>query len=116
MKINERALEFSLAVIGVLGNLPYSEVLSPLRKQVIRSSTSIGANITEAQHAISKKEFLLYMHIAFRSSAETEYWITILGRTGLISKENAESLLSENSQISKILSSILVTTKKNLQS
>lgn len=84
-----------------------------LSKQILRSGTSIGANAKEATQAISRPDFINKMSIALKECAETEYWLELLHETDYLTKSEFQSLYSENSEIKKILSSILISTKEN---
>ncbi len=78
-----------------------------LSKQLMRSGTSIGANVVEAQYAISKKEFRNKMSIALKEAAESRYWITLLKNEEFLSEKEANSLLNDLEEIIKILSKIV---------
>ena len=84
-------------------------------QQVGRSGTSIGANIIEAEHAISKQDFLLKMYISYKECNETLYWLELLSEVGYISKEQYGMMKEECMEIERILASITKTTRKNLQ-
>ena len=86
-----------------------------LSKQLLRSGTSIGANIVEAQAAVSKKDFLAKMYISFKECCETEYWLELLHETGYLSDLEFESINQDNNTLKKMLSSITFTTSKNLK-
>ncbi|MCL1887555.1 MAG: four helix bundle protein [Kiritimatiellaeota bacterium] len=82
-----------------------------MSKQLLRCGTSIGANAHEARHGQSRKDFLAKMYIAFKESAETEYWLTLLTRAKYLTKRQGESILSDCVEIKMILSSITKTLK-----
>ena len=84
-----------------------------LSNQIIRSGTSIGANIVEALKAISQKEFLQKMYIAFKECNETMYWLDLLYATDYLSEQQFQSLNNDCAELQKILSSITKTTKNN---
>ena len=85
--------------------------IEPILKQVLRSGTSIGANITEAQGAITKKDFINKLHIALKEARETEYWLELLTATNYITKKEFESINSDSKEIIKLLTSILKSLK-----
>lgn len=85
-----------------------------MSKQLLRSGTSIGANIFEAQCSISKKEFLSKIQISFKECAEAAYWLSLLFETGFINETEFNSIYSECDEIRKLLSSITTTAKKNI--
>jgi four helix bundle protein len=82
-----------------------------LSKQVLRSGTSIGANVTEAAHGISKKDFTAKMYIAFKECAETIYWLELLRSGGYISEREHKSLLNDCEELRRILSAITKTSQ-----
>ena len=85
-----------------------------ISKQVTRSGTSIGANISEAQFAISKKDFQSKMYIALKETHETLYWLELLFKTEYITETEYESINNDCLEIKRILSSITKTTKENI--
>lgn len=86
-----------------------------LSKQLLRSGTSIGANVNEAQAAQSKADFIAKMSIASKEARETQYWINLLIETDyLISKAlHVESLQQESAELAKLLTSIVKTSQAN---
>ena len=86
----------------------------PLFKQLLRSGTSIGANITEAQSAPSKKDFINKLNIGLKEANETKYWIELLKETELINEKEYLSVLNDCTELIKLLTSIIKTTKENL--
>lgn len=84
-----------------------------LSKQILRSGTSIGANIAEAKCGSSKKDFLNKMYIAFKECSETNYWLDLLFETEYINEKEYNSIKNDCEEINKILSSITKTTKNN---
>ena len=85
-----------------------------MSKQVLRSGTSIGANISEAMSAESTSDFIHKMSIALKEARETIYWLTLLYRTNYISDLQFQSMLDDCTQLKKILSSIILTSKQKL--
>jgi four helix bundle protein len=86
----------------------------PLFKQLLRSGTSIGANITEAQSSPSKKDFINKLNIGLKEANETKYWIELLKETELISEKEYLSVLNDCTELIKLLTSIIKTSKENL--
>ena len=109
--IQERTFKFSKTVIEWTRVLPRNIEADILRKQILRSATSVCANITEAQHALTRKEYIQYLQIALRSSRESEYWLRLCGSVGYATKLVNYDVHDECSQISKILATILVRSK-----
>lgn len=109
----EKAKEFSLNIIKVYKFLNDNKREFVISKQLLRSGTSIGANIMEGIHAESKKDFLHKMNIALKEAAETEYWISLLEESGLLDEFNGKDLFNKCKELNKILRSIVKTTKAN---
>lgn len=84
-----------------------------IAKQLLKSGTSIGANVTEAVYAQSRKDFLHKMNIALKEAGETEYWVNQIIDSRLYG-DHWKSLLDDCIQIKRIIHSIVKTTKKNL--
>ena len=82
--------------------------------QIGRSGTSIGANVTEAQHAISEKEFLQKMYIAYKECSETLYWLDLLHASRYIEVEMYYSLSEKCRELEKLLTMITKTTASHL--
>lgn len=87
-----------------------------LSKQLLRSGTSIGANIRESTNAQSKADFVHKLHISQKECAETIYWIDLLKETDYISFEEHSKLNDSANELMRIIRSIILTTKKNLNS
>lgn len=85
-----------------------------LSKQVLRSGTSIGANIEESVHAQSKIDFVHKLSIAQKEASETNYWIRLLRDSGYLSEKLAESLILDCEEVQKLLTASIKTTKNNL--
>lgn len=108
-----RAKKFSIQVIHFTEKLPNRRSLWIISDQLIRSACSIGANMTEANSASSKKDYINFYSHALKSANETEYWLGLLGDLlpqSLIHKE----LVQEVSELGKILAASILTMKKNL--
>jgi len=86
-----------------------------LSKQILRSGTSIGANIREAEHAQSKADFIHKMNIALKEANETLYWIELLYASELINKKSFDSLHPDCDEIVRLLVSIVKTSKTNVE-
>jgi four helix bundle protein len=85
-----------------------------LAKQLLRSGTSIGANLTEAQYSVSRKEFLVKAQISLKECAETEYWLDLLKDTSLITAGEHTSIMADCKELLRLLISITKSTKSNL--
>lgn len=87
---------------------------SPLLKQILRSGTSIGANIHEAQSAYTKKDFINKLGIALKEARETEYWLKLLKESEILNEKQFSSLLADNIELTKLLTSIIKSAKTKL--
>jgi four helix bundle protein len=109
----EKNKDFAIRIINlckILQNDRHEYILS---KQLMRSGTSIGANITEAEFAISKKDFHAKMYISLKETVETIYWLELLVKTNYITPKEHESINNDCIELKKMLSSITKTTKEN---
>ena len=84
-----------------------------MSKQVLRSRTSIGANIKESIRAQSTADFLSKMQIALKEASETEYWLELLTDTDYISEKASDSLLQDCRELIKLITAIVRTSKEN---
>ena len=113
--VQEKSFQFALAIINFCKTVYFgSRLFQPIIHQLIRSGTSIGANIEEADAAQTKKDFLTKMHIAFKEAKESNYWLRIFLKTNLGNHRQVALLLKESDELIKLLSSITKSTKKNL--
>lgn len=110
--ILERTIEYSLRIIKLFRKLEKDSVGRIIAKQLLRSGTSIGANVHEAQGGQSKADFIAKMSIADKEARESAYWLRLIKESGLIPESRITDLYDETDQIIKILSSILITAKK----
>ena len=112
--IDERTFEFASLIVDVYKYL-ISRNEFVLSKQLLRSGTSIGANVHESQAAQSKKDFIAKMAIASKEARETGYWLRLLDKSGYLSGfDKKEDLFSEISSIINILTKIVKTSKENI--
>lgn len=113
------SLTFSLRVIKLIKFLNTQWVrdytFEVLSKQLIRSGTSIGANISESQNAQSKQDFISKLCIALKEADETKYWLTLLNKAGYLDNAEYEAIINENNKIIGILVTIIKKTKDGLK-
>ena len=83
-------------------------------RQLLRSGTSIGANVEEATAAQSKKDFISKMSIASKEARETRYWLRLLKDSNICSRINYTEAINESDELIKILTAIVKTSQKNL--
>ena len=113
--IRQKSKLFAIRIVKLYRYLCSEKKEYVLSKQLLGSGTSTGANIVEAQSAISKKDFLAKMYIAFKECNETEYWLELLHETDYLSDDEFESIAQDNLALKKLLSSITYTTSQNLK-
>lgn len=113
--IEDKSFKFALRIIKLYKHLTVNKKEFILSKQVLRSGTAIGAMVREAIQAESRADFIHKLAMANKETNETEYWIQLLKESGYIDLKSADSLLKDNQEIKRILSSIIITTKKNIK-
>ena len=111
--IEKKSYAFAINVVNAYKKLE-SRSEYVLTKQLLRSGTSIGANVMEGLRAQSRKDFISKMNIALKEANESEYWIRLLMDTGYLSKQEDKLLLNECKEVCRILSSIVRTANNNL--
>ena len=112
MKLKDRTYQYSIKMIEFLDNLPKDSSAQIISKQLLRSATSIGANIVEAQASSSKKDFTKYFNYSLKSANESVYWLNLLKDAKKINSNQIEYLLNETKELGKILGSSILTLKE----
>ena len=112
--ILEKSLKFSIRIVRLYQYLCSESKDYVISKQLLRCGTSIGANINEAQYAISKSDFLNKMHISLKECAETIYWIELLYQTDYLSEPQYNSILTDCEELRNLLSSITKSTRESM--
>lgn len=112
-ELRTRSKALALQVIGTCDDIDTRKGRSVLVKQIIKSATSIGANIHEASYASSKADFINKLYIALKECAETEYWLELLQGCNAITTECARALLQECGVIRRMLVKSITTAKDN---
>src|SRR4051812_9246406 len=110
--LKEKSYAFALSIVSCYKNLAEGKEFV-LSKQLLRSGTSIGANITEANQAQSRADFIHKLSIALKESVETEYWLNLLRDSEYISDEEAERLIRNCSEVGRMLTASIKTSKHN---
>jgi four helix bundle protein len=111
--VARRAIDYSLRIIRLCQTLRTDEVGRTLGRQLLRSATSIGANIQEAQSAQSKPDFVAKMSIAQKEARESAYWLLLTSEARLLPADRLESLRAETDEVIRIITAIIISTKKN---
>ena len=112
--IQVKTYAFAVRVVRLYQYLVKSKSEYVLSKQLLRSGTSIGANVEEAIGGQSDKDFFAKMTIAYKEARETHYWLRLLTDTSYLSNEESESLLSDIEEILKIIRKKKKTMKQRL--
>ncbi len=111
--IQTKSYEFALEIINVYQRLQLDTKEYILSKQLLRSGTSIGANIEEAIGAQSKKDFIAKLSISYKEAREAHYWLRLLTDSKYLEINSSKTLIARVEEILKIIGSILKTMKKN---
>ena len=109
----DKSIAFASRIIKLYQYLIRTKKESIISKQIVRSGTSIGANINEANYGQSKADFVSKMHIALKETAETEYWLKLLTISEYITEDMGKSLLNDCLEIKRILVTSINTAKEN---
>lgn len=104
--IRDKSYNFALQIVSIYKNLTNEKKEFILSKQLVRSGTSIGANIEEAIGAQSRKDFVAKLSIVYKEARETDYWLRILFNSGYIDKDDFDLLSEKCTELLKILGSI----------
>lgn len=107
--IQEKSYKFALRIIALYKVLVDDKKEYVLSKQLLRSGTSVGANVEEATGGQSERDFLMKISISYKEARETHYWLRLLRDSNVIELEKAQSLLSDCDELLRILGSIKKT-------
>jgi four helix bundle protein len=113
--LKTKSYAFSLKIILLYKEMVARQKEYVLSKQLLKSATSIGANIEEADRAQSKMDFIAKLQISLKESGETQYWLRLLRDSDFIEQGTAKVLIEECMDLSNILTAVLKTAKKNLE-
>ena len=111
--VQKKSYSFALRIVRASLFLSEKKREFILSKQLLKSGTSIGANVAEALQAQTKKDFIAKLQISLKEAHETQYWITLLTDTQFFTKKQGSSLINDVEELMKILISIVKTAKKN---
>ena len=109
----DKSIIFASRIVKLHDYLIKNKKETVISKQIVRSGTSIGANINEANYGQSKADFISKMHIALKETAETEYWIRLLYMSEYIDDKMSVSLVTDCLEIKRILIASINTAKEN---
>ncbi len=107
----DKSYQFALRIVKLCRFLAEEKQEYVLCKQLLRSGTSIGANVEEALGGQSRKDFNAKISVAYKEARETVYWLRLLRDSGYLSNDQAESILKDAEEIRKLLGSIQHTLR-----
>ncbi|MBQ4544708.1 MAG: four helix bundle protein [Oscillospiraceae bacterium] len=110
--IETKSFDFAVRIVNLYKYLTDTKKEYVLCKQMLRSGTSIGANVAEAEQAQSKLDFVSKMNIALKETSETKYWIKLLKATDFLSEKESNSLLADCVELEKMLVSIIKSSRQ----
>ena len=113
--IYNKCVDFSIRISKLYSFLSNEKKEFVFSKQILRSGTSIGANLAEAQYGISKNDFLAKVYISLKETAETMYWLEVLHKAGFISDKQYQSMMEDSEELKRLFMSITKKTKESLK-
>ncbi len=107
------SMDFAINIVNLCNDLKRNKTETVLVNQLLRSGTSIGANIREANYAHSKADFIAKLQISLKECYESEYWIELLSKTNYLKDDNNEQITQKLGAIRRILITSINTAKNN---
>ena len=111
--IKQKSFKFAVRIVNLYKTLTADRKEFVMSKQLLRSGTSIGANVREAQNAESKADFVHKLRISQKEADETLYWLELLKETEYLDKDEFDSMHHDGNELLKILRTIIINAKKN---
>jgi four helix bundle protein len=112
--VMEKSFVFAIKIVNTYKEISVSKKEYVLSKQLLKSGTSIGANISEALSGQSDRDFYSKMNISSKEAHETLYWLQLLKETDYLTHDKATELINDCNELIRIINSILITTKAKL--
>ncbi len=109
--IQEKSFRFAVRIVNLCKYLQTEQKEYILSKQLLRSGTSIGANVSESQQAQSRPDFVNKLNIALKEASETEYWLRLLSETEYLTKEQFDSIFADCDEVKSLLVAIVKSSK-----
>ncbi len=109
--ISERLLDYGVEIIKVISDLNKTMIGRNIAKQLLRSSTSAGANYEETCGAESKADFIHKLHIVFKELLESLYWLRLIQKSKILKNKNIDNLIIENNQLINMVARSVITAK-----
>ena len=110
--VKDKSFEFSVRIVNLYKHLTTTKQEYVMSKQLLRSGTSIGANICEAEQAQSPLDFLSKLSISLKEACESDYWLRLLHGTGFLNGSEYSSIVTDCQELTKLLTSIIRSLKK----
>ncbi len=114
--VKEKSLDFAVRIVKLHQYVASDKKEFIMSKQLLRSGTSVGAMIREAEHAESKADFIHKLAIAQKEANETLYWLELLKKTGYLENTEYDSINNDAEEIIKLLTKIIITSKEGTKS
>jgi four helix bundle protein len=110
--IQQRTFDFAKRVVKLVDVLPRTLAATEIGRQMLRSGTSVGANVQEADAAESRSDFIHKLSIALKEARETRYWLALVDSTVLSNNPEVQALIQESTELTKILFTIIANARK----
>ena len=110
--IQEKSFRFAVRIVNLCRYIQNEHNEFILTKQLLKSGTSIGANVSESQQAQSRSDFISKLNISLKEAYETNYWLRLLHETNFLTSEEFQSIIADCNELERLLISIVKTTKK----
>jgi four helix bundle protein len=110
--VRDKSFYFAKRIVKLCGYLREAKKEYTMSQQLLRSGTSIGANIAESEHAQSRPDFASKLNIALKEAAETDYWLRLLRETDYLSQQEFDSIIADCREIESLSASIVKTIKQ----
>ena len=110
--VKRKSFLFATRIVKLCRHLREAFHEHDMSRQLLRSGTSIGANVAEAEHAQSRADFISKMNIGLKEAAETDYWLRLLAETGYLKKNEYLSIIADCKELESLLAAIVKTSKK----
>jgi four helix bundle protein len=110
--VQEKSFRFAVRIVNLCRYLQTERKEYVLSKQLLRSGTSIGANIAESQQAQSRADFVNKLNVALKEAYETNYWLRLMSETQYLKTQEFESIIADCKELEKLLIAIVKTSKE----
>jgi four helix bundle protein len=110
--IQQRTFDFAKRIVKLVDVLPRTLAATEIGRQMLRSGTSVGANVQEADAAESRSDFIHKLSIALKEARETRYWLALVNSTVLSNNPEVQALIQESTELTKILFTIIANARK----